>query len=44
MVARWETVGRVRICDASSLFRKDRAQNRLERGHAERISGWYHTF
>jgi type I restriction enzyme M protein len=39
-----ETAGKVLICDASSLFRKDRAQNHLEPEHAERIVGWYHTF
>jgi type I restriction enzyme M protein len=39
-----ETAGKVLICDASSLFRKDRAQNRLEPEHAERIVGWYQTF
>jgi type I restriction enzyme M protein len=39
-----ETAGRVLICDASALFRKDRAQNHLAPEHAARISGWYHAF
>jgi type I restriction enzyme M protein len=39
-----ETARRVLICDASALFRKDRAQNHLEPAHAERINGWYHAF
>ncbi len=39
-----ETAGKVLICDASTLFRKDRAQNHLEPGHAERIVNWYQTF
>lgn len=39
-----ETAKRVLICDASVLFRKDRAQNHLEPAHAERIVGWYHAF
>jgi type I restriction enzyme M protein len=39
-----ETAGKVLICDASSLFHKNRAQNHLEPAHAERIVGWYHAF
>jgi len=39
-----ETTGKVLICDASTLFRKDRAQNHLEPEHAERIVGWYQSF
>jgi type I restriction enzyme M protein len=39
-----ETAGKVLICDASSLFRKDRAQNHLEPQHAEQIVGWYENF
>ncbi|MEA1053341.1 class I SAM-dependent DNA methyltransferase [Lamprobacter modestohalophilus] len=39
-----ETAGKVLICDASSLFRKDRAQNHLQPKHAERIVSWYKSF
>ena len=39
-----ESAGRVLIVDASTLFRKDRAQNHLEPAHADRILGWYQTF
>jgi type I restriction enzyme M protein len=35
------STGKVLICDASALFRKDRAQNHLEPEHAERIVKWY---
>lgn len=38
------STGKVLIVDASTLFRKDRAQNHLEPEHAERILGWYKTF
>jgi type I restriction enzyme M protein len=36
--------GKVLIADASALFRKGRAQNFLERGHAEELLGWVHGF
>jgi type I restriction enzyme M protein len=36
--------GRVLIVDASSLFRKGRAQNYLDREHAERIVTWVNDF
>ena len=39
-----ESAGRVLIVDASTLLRKDRAQNHLEPAHADRILGWYQTF
>ena len=36
--------GRVIVIDASSLFRKGRAQNFLDPAHAERIVGWVRRF
>lgn len=36
--------GRVLIADASSLFRRGRAQNTLELDHATQILGWYEHF
>ncbi len=36
--------GKVIVIDASSLFRKGRAQNFLDPVHAERIVGWVHRF
>ena len=36
--------GRVIVVDASSLFRKGRAQNFLDPEHAERIVGWVRRF
>ena len=39
-----ERRGRVLVIDASSLFRKGRAQNTLEPEHAKRIMGWYEAF
>jgi len=39
-----ERAGRVLIADASSLFRKDRAQNYLEAEHAAQILGWVQGF
>ncbi|MBK1719586.1 type I restriction-modification system subunit M [Thiocystis violacea] len=38
------SAGKVLIVDASTLFRKGRAQNHLEPAHAERILGWYQAF
>ncbi len=35
---------KVLIVDASTLFRKSRAQNHLEPAHAERILDWYKAF
>jgi type I restriction enzyme M protein len=34
----------VLVVDASSLFRKGRAQNFLDRGHADDIVGWFRAF
>ncbi|WP_200335603.1 hypothetical protein [Thiocystis violacea] len=34
------STGKVLIVDASTLFRKDRAQNHLEPEHAAQILGW----
>lgn len=39
-----ERKNKVLIIDASSLFRKGRAQNFLDREHSEQIVGWYHAF
>lgn len=39
-----ERQGKVLIIDASSLFRKGRAQNFLDPEHAEQIVGWYRAF
>jgi type I restriction enzyme M protein len=39
-----ERAGRVLIVDASSLFRKGRAQNFLEPQHAAVILGWVQAF
>jgi type I restriction enzyme M protein len=39
-----ERAGRVLIADASSLFRKGRAQNFLDPQHAETILGWVQAF
>ncbi|MBD1906448.1 SAM-dependent DNA methyltransferase [Trichocoleus sp. FACHB-832] len=39
-----ERAGKVLIADASSLFRKARAQNFLEPEHAAEILGWYQGF
>ncbi len=36
--------GKVLIVDASSEFRKGRAQNYLEDSHADKIIGWYQAF
>ena len=36
--------GKVLVTDASSLFRKGRAQNYLEPEHADEILHWYETF
>ena len=36
--------GRVIVIDASSLFRKGRAQNFLDPAHAEKIVGWVRAF
>lgn len=36
--------GKVLIADASSLYRKGRAQNHLEPAHAEEIRSWYTAF
>jgi type I restriction enzyme M protein len=36
--------GKVLIADASTLFRKGRAQNFLEDGHAREVLGWYQRF
>ena len=36
--------GRVIVIDASSLFRKGRAQNFLDPAHAEQIVGWVRRF
>ena len=36
--------GKVIVIDASSLFRRGRAQNFLETGHAEEILGWVQAF
>lgn len=36
--------GKVLICDASTLFRKGRAQNFLEKEHVEQILQWYQDF
>ncbi len=36
--------GKVLIVDASSLFRRGRAQNFLEQEHASQIHGWVETF
>jgi type I restriction enzyme M protein len=36
--------GKVLVVDASSLFRKGRAQNFLEPEHADQILGWYRGF
>ena len=39
-----ERANRVLIADASSLFRKDRAQNHLEPEHAAEVLGWIQAF
>lgn len=39
-----ERKGKVMIADASSLFRKGRAQNYLEPEHAAEIVGWFQAF
>ena len=39
-----ERKGKVMIADASSHFRKGRAQNYLEAEHAAEIVSWYHSF
>ena len=39
-----ERAKKVLIVDASSLFRKDRAQNYLEPEHAAEIGGWFRAF
>lgn len=39
-----ERKGKVLVVDASALFRKGRAQNFLEDGHAEQILGWVQGF
>jgi type I restriction enzyme M protein len=39
-----ERSGKVLILDASSLFRKGRAQNYLDPEHAEQIAGWVKQF
>lgn len=39
-----ERQGKVLIVDASSLFRKGRAQNYLDREHAEQIVAWVQAF
>ena len=36
--------GKVLVIDASSLFRKGRAQNHLEPEHAQKILGWFEAF
>lgn len=41
---RAERVGKVLIADASTLYRKDRAQNHLEPEHAATILGWVQGF
>ncbi len=35
---------KILVVDASTLFRKDRAQNHLEQTHAEHILSWYRAF
>lgn len=39
-----ERAGKVQIVDASALFRKGRAQNFLDPGHAAEILGWVQAF
>ena len=39
-----ERRGKVLVIDASSLFRKGRAQNTLEPEHAKKILSWYEAF
>jgi len=39
-----ERCGKVLIIDASSLFRKARAQNFLDREHADQILAWFRAF
>ena len=39
-----ERKNKVLIIDASSLFRKGRAQNFLDQEHSDRIVSWYQTF